>query len=543
MLRKAAIPENYTTPTITKRMPALYTKVLDESKGIVEEIFSVMGNIDHGKDRLWPGAFTKTITERGSRVLVLDMHNTDSILRVIGKPIKIREIGKNELPVQIRQEYPDATGAVLAETQYLLDTPEGLGAFQRIKAGAITELSFGFDVLDEHWSTVKAKPTENGWQLDESGDDLKVRDITQVRLYEYSRVLWGMNPATSTVSVKDATGGDEDKAIVPYQNLPLADREKAWDQAGARRRVKDWAGGDTIDFAKYKKAFLWVDSEQAADTEGAYKFPIADVVDGTLTAVPKGISSAAGRIKSIPEGERAAAQRHLGRYYKKMAAEFDDDSVVAPWEKAKSFKSVSLTRLVSEIEGEFMETFNPPDECTYMPMEVFDDHLIVCSGWGAEREYYQVNFTTDDQGNIIFTPRAQWIAGSYQFVPTSGADSEDANETPEPTTPPAEPEGGDGMQMSKAMSADDAQKIADACRKLIETISPMLETDSGKAEAPSIETAATDKPDAKKDQPAAQTPNEAGPGASPPTETERQRAIKLIQLEQERSGGIKANGK
>jgi hypothetical protein len=163
---------------------------------------------------------------------------------------------------------------------------------------------------------------------------------------------------------------------------------------------------------------------------------------------------------------------------------------------------------------------------------VFDDHLIVCAGYGPEREFYQVNYTTDDQGVINFTPRAQWIAGSYQFLPNPGAASED---TTEPVDQPAE--GGDGMQMSKAMSADDMAKVRDACQKLVDTLTPLLENDSSKTGAPPAEPGA-----AHEDQPAAQTNSEAGPAAKPPTETERKRKIKLIQVELERSGGIKAHG-
>jgi starvation-inducible DNA-binding protein len=40
-------------------------------------------------------------------------------------------------------------------------------------------------------------------------------------------------------------------------DLPLADRERAWDASAADKRVQDWAGGkDSMDWAKYGKAFL-----------------------------------------------------------------------------------------------------------------------------------------------------------------------------------------------------------------------------------------------------------------------------------------------
>lgn len=409
--KRAAIVEDYHKPTVIKMIPALATKVVDADQGIVEEFFSITGNIDHGKDRIHLGAFKKTINERGSRVLVLDQHNTDSVLRVIGKPISIREVGKNELPVEIRQRFPDATGGVLAKTQYLLDTPEGLGAFQRIKAGAINELSFGFEIISEHYSTVKARNTGDGWELDENGEEIKVKEITEVALYEYSRVLWGMNPATSTVTVK---------------------------------------------------------SEEAD--------PPAPAEDADTKALPE-----------------------------------------------PKFKSVSLTRLIGQIESEFMELFNPPDECTYWPIEVFDDHLICSAGYGRDREFYQVNFTIADGGAITFQPRQQWIAGSFQFVPKQAAEADTATADTADT--------GDGeMDQGSGMTAADKLTVA---IKALEDLRGLL-AKSDPSGAPPAHTADGAAHDAD---PKSQTITEAGP-VTPPTEAERMKKVAILQLQIANTKGL-----
>ena len=182
-----------------KEMTVFNTK-LDADQGIVETVFAVMGNVDKGLDIIHNGAFTKTFAERGRKVKVLDQHRTDSVLRVVGKPLALRELSKGELPADLLADYPDASGGAWAQVQFLMDTPEGEGAFKRIKSGAISEWSFGYDALDFDHSTVK-----------KDGEEITVRNLKTIKLYELSPVLFGMNPATTTLSAKEADeAGDED---------------------------------------------------------------------------------------------------------------------------------------------------------------------------------------------------------------------------------------------------------------------------------------------------------------------------------------------
>lgn len=168
-----------------------FTTNLDDSRGVVETVFAVMGNVDKGKDRIWPGAFSKTFSESGHKIKVLDHHRTGTIMSVLGKPLELRELSKGELPADLLKSYPDATGGAWAKIQFLMDTPEGKGAFARIKAGAVDDWSFGYDALDHDYS-----------KEDKDGEQLTVRNLRTVRLFELSPVLWGMNPAAETLSVK-----------------------------------------------------------------------------------------------------------------------------------------------------------------------------------------------------------------------------------------------------------------------------------------------------------------------------------------------------
>lgn len=72
-------------------------------------------------------------------------------------------------------------------------------------------------------------------------------------------------------------------------SLPLADAAHAWDGAGARARLWEWADGD---YRKYRKGFLWWDSANA-EQKGSYKLPVADVIDGKLTLIPRAVNAVA----------------------------------------------------------------------------------------------------------------------------------------------------------------------------------------------------------------------------------------------------------
>lgn len=177
---------------IIKSFPALILKA-DSELGIVEAIVSVIGNIDLGDDVIHPGSFIKTITERLGKIRVLDNHRTGSTLDVIGKPLEIRELSKAELPPELLAKHPSATGGLYTKTQYLIDTPEGKGIFNRIKEGAIDEYSIGFSIP-------RGKYDVSSVIVD--GIKKQIRNIREIRLFEYSPVIFGMNDATTTLAAK-----------------------------------------------------------------------------------------------------------------------------------------------------------------------------------------------------------------------------------------------------------------------------------------------------------------------------------------------------
>jgi hypothetical protein len=120
-------------------------------------------------------------------------------------------------------------------------------------------------------------------------------------------------------------------SVTAFQDLPLADRDREWDGAAAEKRVRKWADAEAEPDAKYRDAHVWYDKDKK-DTFGAYKLLIADVIDGRLTAVPRGIMAAGAVMQGsrggvdLPTGDIDRVKSHLAKYYAKM-----DET--APWDR------------------------------------------------------------------------------------------------------------------------------------------------------------------------------------------------------------------
>jgi hypothetical protein len=119
-------------------------------------------------------------------------------------------------------------------------------------------------------------------------------------------------------------------SVTSFKDLPLADRDREWDANAADQRVRAWAGAQRAPNRKYRQAYVWYDGGEQGNF-GAYKLPIADVVDGDLRVVPRAVMSAGAVIDGarggvdVPSKEVGRVKSHLAKYYKKM------DSA-PPWE-------------------------------------------------------------------------------------------------------------------------------------------------------------------------------------------------------------------
>lgn len=151
---------------------------VDMTNRIVMGYAAKFGNIDLHGDMIMPGAFTKTIQERGpqgkNEIWFLHNHSSDSPL---GKPSVLKE---------------DNFGLYFEAA--IIDTEIGEDILKLYENGLINQHSIGF-------STIKESKVEEGNQK-------PYYQIQEVKLYEFSSVLWGANPETPFLGLKsmDAKG-------------------------------------------------------------------------------------------------------------------------------------------------------------------------------------------------------------------------------------------------------------------------------------------------------------------------------------------------
>jgi hypothetical protein len=112
-------------------------------------------------------------------------------------------------------------------------------------------------------------------------------------------------------------------AVTAFQDLPLADRDQDWDGSAAEKRVREWAGAEDEPNEKYRDAHVWYDADKKQNFT-AYKLLIADVVDGKLKVVPRGLMAAGNVMQggrggaNLPKDDIDRVKRHLAKYYEKM---------------------------------------------------------------------------------------------------------------------------------------------------------------------------------------------------------------------------------
>ncbi|HXG66980.1 MAG TPA: HK97 family phage prohead protease [Blastocatellia bacterium] len=145
----------------------------------VTGIFAVHGNLDSYGDISHPGSFAKTIAERGAKTKFLWNHDYYSVPVAVVK--RLREVRRDELPERVLHIAPEATGGVEIVREYL-DTPRADEVYKSVIAGAVTEMSYGYDAVKYDFGEVNGQ---------------RVRHLREVRLWEVSDCIFGANPATS----------------------------------------------------------------------------------------------------------------------------------------------------------------------------------------------------------------------------------------------------------------------------------------------------------------------------------------------------------
>lgn len=275
-------------------------KSIDESKAYIEGYASVYNVVDYYGDAVVKGAFRKSVQEFNAGLKRLPM------LYEHEEPIgKIVLLSEDEVGLKVGAEI-------------IRGLPESEKAIKLLSAGVVNGLSIGYSV--------------NEYDIVDG-----VRYLKNVDLWEISIVTFPANKHSTVQTVLV-------KKVVPFANLPLADKDTPWDASKSRERVAKWSSKDgsgdkdTIDWSKYRKAFLWYDEENPENFT-SYKFPIGDIIDGELKAVPRAIFTASAVLQgarggtNLPDEDIEAMKRHLEKYYELM-------DMLPPWKRdeEKSFE-------------------------------------------------------------------------------------------------------------------------------------------------------------------------------------------------------------
>lgn len=134
--------------------------------GTFEGYASVFNVVDLGRDVVVPGAFAKTLGTRN--VKMLWQHDTHE-------------------PIGVWDEVKEDEHGLFVRGRLLKDTVKGQEAHARMKAGAIDSMSIGFRTMEAESAVI---------------DEIGVRKLTEIELFEISLVTFPMLPNARVTGVK-----------------------------------------------------------------------------------------------------------------------------------------------------------------------------------------------------------------------------------------------------------------------------------------------------------------------------------------------------
>lgn len=263
---------------------------------------------DRVNDIILPGAFERTLREHKERdnrpIRLFWNHNPNFMIGGI----------------DIDKALVDSKG-LFVESAINVDTSTGKDTFALARQRVLRDFSVGIIVRD--------------YEINKDG----VRIIKDADLFEVSFVPEPANKGAMVTEVK---------SVIPFGDLPLADTDRVWDSTAAIKRIREFTDSQEEPSDRYRNAFVWYDKADATNF-GAYKLPIADVIDGGLRAIPRAIFAAAAAVQGarggvdIPDADRPGVIRHLERYYQKMKRE-------SPFQKGLGLPELRQMEL-ADIEG------------------------------------------------------------------------------------------------------------------------------------------------------------------------------------------------
>lgn len=155
-------------------------------------IASVFGNVDAAGDRVMPGAFVRTIGEGAKRAKHLWMHSWE--YPPIATIDELKEVGREELPPEVLETAPHATGGLYIRRTYYKQ-PLADWVLESIDKGDVNEMSFAYEVMGQEFVD---EPIPGG----PDGATIRINNLTELKLLDTSDVLYGCNAATVAAGAK-----------------------------------------------------------------------------------------------------------------------------------------------------------------------------------------------------------------------------------------------------------------------------------------------------------------------------------------------------
>lgn len=164
---------------IEKNLSITNFKIIDEEKGIFEAYCSVFGNVDSYGEIVDKGAFVKWLAQY-----------FDNGVKRFPKCVWAHDWSE---PIAATLECREDERGLYVKGQFVLEVQRAREVYALMKAGVITDFSFGFSVLD--------------YYIDEATGLIHLKEIA---IYEWSPVLVGANREATLTSVKSAVKEGED---------------------------------------------------------------------------------------------------------------------------------------------------------------------------------------------------------------------------------------------------------------------------------------------------------------------------------------------
>jgi len=284
--------------------------------------FSVFGNVDDGNDIAEPGMFAKTLKENGHRVKVFYAHDW---MKLIGPPPKVLEEDSVGL---------HAKGALTVGSFW------GREAYELMKDGALTEGSFGYRTVKHDY------------------DEMGIRHLREVKLFEISPVPLGMNPLTQ-VSLAKGLLSRMTLPVINDHEANAASVDTKWDEAAVRSQIQSPQ--------QMRDLFAWRNVKMDPSSVLGYQLlhhnPNGDVVlDGVKEAASLLAAGAFHDIISVDD--LPLVEQHLAGHFHQFGEK-------APWEIGPSWDGLLVIEqlLKSVKEGKALVSADP------MKLKAFADAL------------------------------------------------------------------------------------------------------------------------------------------------------------------------